>query len=199
MNVKFLFLAMFTIASVLPICHADETASDTDLQAVLRSQFPEYSQITGPFDYQKSSLRALDRIKGDILVGDFNSDDIIDFAAKIARPIRDDEIAQVRPSHRGEITTVQMIVTCNGQSNSEFRCYEISEATIGGIAGTLDYFDWERYLSTLDQDEQPECQSKIRSRIGSKSLSLVEPVGHCDVFYYPREDGNYDRCMYCAD
>jgi len=196
---KIFVFTFISIAFTSSVCKADDVAADFDYKAELKDHFPEYDKVIGPFEHQKSSLNALERLKDGVLVGDFNADDITDFAAKISRPIRDDEVAQSYPSNRSIIKTVQMIVVCNGQDNSNYRCYELSEEKIGGISGTLDQFDWEWYLSTLHSEDQPACQEMIRSRIGLESLSLVEPVGHCDVFYYPREEGNYDKCMFCAD
>jgi hypothetical protein len=196
-----------TLIALSCVCNpswADDNTQFDEMRTVLLSHFPDYDEIVGTWnkDYV-SSMRSPDNFVNDILVGDFNSDDISDFAAMLRRPLSTDEIAQISERHRDRITTTYVIVVCDGYvaspSKTGYRCYEIGGPKTGGIQGSLDYMDWEWYLSTLREGEYPACEAAIQTRVGMKSLSLMQPLGLCDVFFHPKEDGGYLACMFCAD
>ena len=192
------------LASVVSVSFAEQDTQFELMKRVLLENFPEHKAIVGPWDDGEFPVREFpgDFVNG-ILVGDFNSDGASDFAAKLARPLTQVEIEQIHPSLHDRMSTAEIVVVCDAHVEDsiakDYRCYEIVGQKIGGIHATLDYDDWEWYLGTLEEDDQPVCQLAIKSRIGSKSLSLFEVNGHCDTFFYPNRDGGYHKCMFCAD
>lgn len=174
------------------------------MRAVLIENFPEYDEVVGPWGDREVALRkSPDSFVKGILVGDFNSDGRPDFAAKLSRPLSAEELEPIQPSLRERIATAEILVVCNAHSENQnatdYRCYELVSPEIGGIHGSLDFMEWEWYLQTLEEEDQPKCQAEIKTRVGTKSLSLLQPYGHCDTFFYPKKDGGYDECMFCAD
>ena len=192
------------LACLIGVSFAGQSTKPELMKAVLLTNFPEHMDVVGPWDEGETALREYpgDFVNG-ILVGDFNSDGTSDFAAKLARPLTPEETKSIHPSLRDRMTTAEIVVVCDAQekaaSAKDFRCYKLVGQAIGGIHATLDYMDWEWVLGTLEDEEQPACQAAIRSRAGTKSLSLIEPNGHCDTYFYPREGGGYDECTFCAD
>ncbi len=184
------------LASVVSVSFAGQDTQIDLMRAFLLANFPEHDAIVGPWDDGEFPVRDFpgDFVNG-ILVGDFNSDGASDFAAKQARPLTTDEMEQIHPSVRDRMTTAEIVVVCDAQGEDstakDYRCYELVGQKIGGIHATLDFMGWEWVLGTLEEDDQPACQSAIKSRIGSKSLSLLEVHGHCDTFFYPNVDGGY--------
>lgn len=148
-----------------------------------------------------------DSFLGDVLFGDFNFDGVIDYSAKLTRPITDAELAELPVRHRDTIKVVGVVVVCTGldadDTSSDFRCSELTKERLGGSDGWLDLIDTTKWLDDLENESEEygnsDCPAKLRSPAGQKILSLVEPTGHCDAFFYPIDSGGYGRCFYCAD
>ena len=174
--------------------------------AALNKAYPEYSVMQWP-DSMRGYRKSPENFVEDILFGDFNFDDVTDFSAKLTRPPTEDELSAVPERHREAIQTVGLVVVCDGIGtngpNTRFRCTELSDEEIGGNYGWLDLTEWTRWVDNLVHEEDvynnPECPRELKAQSGKKLLSLVEPIGHCDAFFYPIDSGGYGRCEYCAD
>ncbi len=174
--------------------------------AALNKAYPEYSVLQWPSSmrgYRKSPENFVE----DILFGDFNFDGVTDFSAKLTRAPTRDELSAMPERHREAIHAVGLVVVCDGLvtdgPNARFRCTELSDEKLGGNYGWLDLTEWTRWVDGLNNEEDvfynPECPRELKARSGEKLLSLVEPIGHCDAFFYPIDSGGYGRCEYCAD
>ena len=187
----------------------DDLNKDPDLQefrAALGDVYPEYSVYEWPASmrgYRKSP----DSFVGDVLLGDFNFDGEIDYSAKLTRPLTDDELADLPVRHHDTINVVGVVVVCDGSNENstsgDFHCTELTKERLGGSDGWLDLIDLTIWLDDLENQSEEygnsDCPAKLRSPSGQKILSLVEPIGHCDAFFYPIDSGGYGRCFYCAD
>jgi hypothetical protein len=174
--------------------------------AALEKAYPDYSVYQWP-DSMRGYRRFPANFVGDILFGDFNFDDVIDFSAKLTRPPTDDELSAVPERHREAIQVLGLVVVCDGfvadGRITEYRCTELSNEELGGNYGWLDLTEWAGWGDDLNHEEDvfnnPNCPRELNARSGERLLSLVEPIGHCDAFFYPVDNGGYGRCEYCAD
>lgn len=180
-------------------CVASEDLSDEQIKTALTNHYPEYNKVVRLGDRSEASSDSVEGLSDAVVIGDFNSDNLTDFAVTISRPLREDEASRLSAIHRDTIKTVAKAVVCDRQSEAVFQCYELVDDSLGGIHADLSFLDWESYLSTIIESDQPFCYAKIRSTIGTKLLSLIQPNGLCDILFYPRDGGGYDRCMFCAD
>ena len=177
-----------------------------DFHAALNKTYPEYSIFQWP-DSMRGYRKSPENFIDDILFGDFNFDNVTDFSAKLTRAPTEDELSALPERHRETIQAVGLVVVCDGIAtdgpNTKFRCTEISDEVLGGIYGWLDFTEWTRWVDGLNDEEDvfynPECTRELKARSGEKLLSLVEPIGHCDAFFYPIDSHGYGRCEYCAD
>jgi hypothetical protein len=191
------FLTVIVIIVFICGCRPNSDSAATDSASVLLESFPGYAEIISPRDYEAPSIRALGNYDDGVLVADFNSDDVHDFAAKIRRPLTVTETGTIRERDRESVTFADAIVACNGPPASGGSCFELVKPTIGGIAGVLDFFVWEADAQSLESP--PECASKVDARSGQKLLTLVEVHGLCATVFLPLDGGGYDSCVYCAD
>ena len=186
-----------------------DSCEDLDLRgflAALNEAYPDYSVYVWPESmrgYRKSQANFV----GDVLFGDFNFDGVTDFSAKLTRPLTDDEISELPEHQHTTVKMVGVVVVCDGleadASSQAFRCFELSKEEVGGNYGWLDLTDLTIWLDDLENKSEeygnPDCPAKLNSPSQQKFLSLVEPIGHCDAFFYPNDGGGYGRCFYCAD
>ena len=178
-------------------CRPNSDSVATDSTSILLDNFPSYAEIVSPRDYEAPSIRARGSYDDGVLVADFNSDNIPDFAAKIRRPLTATEIETIRDRDRESAIFADAIVACDGPVASGSSCFELVKPTIGGIAGVLDFFEWEADEQSLESP--PECASKVDARSGQKLLTLVEVHGLCATVFLPLDSGGYNSCVYCAD
>ena len=151
--------------------------------------------------------KSLENFVDDFLFGDFNFDGVTDFSAKLTRAPTEDELSIVPERHREAIQSVGLVVVCDGLvadgPNATFHCTELSDEDLGGNYGWLELTDWTSWANDPNDLEgvfyNPECPRELIALSGKKLLSLVEPIGHCDTFFYPIDSGGYGRCEYCAD
>lgn len=191
------------------------SVSDEDLQkvldrrgfhAALNEAYPDYSVYDWP-ESMRGYRKSPTNFAGDVLFGDFNFDGAIDFSAKLTRPLTDDELAALPERHQETINMVGVVVVCDGLEvdglSKGFRCSELSKEELGGNYGWLDLTDLTVWVDDLESEREEygnsDCPAKLKSPSGQKVLSLVEPIGHCDAFFYPIDGGGYGRCVYCAD
>jgi hypothetical protein len=170
-------------------CRSNSDSVAADRKSVLLDNFPSYAEIVSPRDDEAPSIRAL--------VADFNSDNIPDFAAKLRRPLTAAETETIREKDHESVTFADAIVACNGSPDPGGSCFELVKPTIGGIAGVLDFFEWEADEQSLESP--PICASKVDARSGQNVLTLVEVHGLCAMVFLPLDGGGYDSCVYCAD
>lgn len=177
-----------------------------EFRVALSKAYPGYSEYQWPASmrgYRQSPANFID----DVLFGDFNFDGVIDYSAKLTRPITDDELADLPARHHDTIKVVGVVVVCDGldsgDASGSFRCSQLTQERLGGSDGWLDLIDLTVWLDDLENESEEygnsDCPNKLRTPAGQKLLSLVEPIGHCDAFYYPIDSGGYGRCFYCAD
>ena len=184
----------------------DTEASLQEFHAALGEAYPDYSILEWP-DSMIGYRQSPENFVGDVLFGDFNFDGVIDYSAKMTRPVTDDELAELPARHREIIMVVGVVVACDGSNDNGreelFRCSELTDERLGGSNGWLDLTDLTIWLDDLEGRSEAygnsDCPAKLKSPSGQKVLSLVEPIGHCDTFFYPKDGGGYGRCMYCAD
>lgn len=199
---------LILLSAVTAGCESDasEPLDMQTIQHALHESYPDYTVQRWPEDmrsYRKSPANFV----GDILVGDFNFDGVADFSAKLVRSPTHDELLAVPERHRSEIKVVGLIVVCDGRQavdqRHEFRCTAVSDEQLGGNYGWLDFTEWTISVDSLAEEEEvnqnPECLEKLKAGSGKKMLSLLEPIGHCDAFLYPKSGGSYGICQYCAD
>jgi len=136
------FLTGFVIVVFVCGCRPNSDSAATDNASILLDNFPSYTEIISPRDYEAPSIRAIGSYDDGVLVADFNSDNIPDFAAKVRRPLTGAETETIREKERQSITFADAIVACNGPPASDGSCFELVKPTIGGIAGVLDYIEW---------------------------------------------------------
>ena len=191
------FLTGIVIVVFVCGCRSNSDSAATDDASFLLDNFPSYAEIISPRDNEAPSIRALGSYDDGVLVVDFNSDNIPDFAAKIRRPLTATETETVREKDRESVTFADAIVACNGPVVSDGSCFELVKPTIGGIAGVLDFFEWEADAQSLESP--PECASEVDAWSGQKLLTLVEIHGLCATVFLPLDGGGFDSCVYCAD
>ena len=176
------------------------------IHSVLQHAYPNYSILQWPNE-MRGYRESPDDFVGDFLFGDFNFDGVIDFSAMLTRDLSKDELASVPERHREHIQRVGLTVVCDGSidagSTTRFSCARLTDEKLGGQYGWLDLTDLTIWIDDLkkqsEQQDNPDCPVQLRSPSGQKFLSLVQPIGHCDAFYYPIDSGGYGRCEYCAD
>jgi hypothetical protein len=187
----------------------DDLSKAPDLQgfrAALSDAYSEYSVFEWPAS-MRGHRKSPENFVSDVLFGDFNFDGAMDYSAKLTRPLTDDELADLPERHRDTINVVGVVVVCNGpnkdSTSDELHCTELTKERLGGSDGWLDLIDLTIWLDDLENQSEEygnvDCPAKLRSPSGQNILSLVEPIGHCDAFFYPIESGGYGRCFYCAD
>ena len=191
------FLTGFVIVVFVCGCRPNSDSAATDNTSILLDNFPSYAEIISPRDNEAPSIKALGSYDDGVLVADFNSDNTPDYAAKIRRPLTATETETIREKERESVTFADAIVACNGSPASDGSCFELVKPTIGGIAGVLDFFEWEDDEQSLESP--PDCASKVDARSGQKLLTLVEVHGLCATVFLPLDGGEYDSCVYCAD
>ena len=191
-----LLTSMVVVAFVCG-CDSSSDSGAAGGQSILFENFPSYTEIVSPRDDEAPSLKAYGSYDNGVLVADFNSDNIPDFAAKLRRPLTAAETETIREENRESVTFADVIVACNGSPDSEGSCFELVKPAIGGIAGVLDFFEWEADQQSLESP--PMCASKVDARGGQKLLTLVEVHGLCATVFLPLDGGGYDGCAYCAD
>ena len=177
-----------------------------DFHATLNKTYPEYSVLQWP-ESMRGYRKSPENFVEDILFGDFNFDNVTDFSVKLTRAPTEGELSAVPERHRETIQAVGLVVVCDGivtdGPTTKFRCTELSDEVLGGNYGWLDFTEWTRWVDSLNHEEDvffnPVCTHELKTRSGEKLLSLVEPIGHCDAFFYPMDSGGYGRCEYCAD
>lgn len=196
--------------SVIATADSDDTfiaPSDTEKYSdVLQREYPEYSLFDWPNE-MRGYRESPEQFIGDLLFGDFNFDGVLDFAAMLSRGLSEDELAEIPERHREHIRRLGLTIVCNGVNeagvNTEFTCTTLTDEELGGNNQWLDLTDVTIWIDDLEDESETynnrDCPSRLRSPAGEKFLSLVQPVGHCDAFYYPLDSGGYGRCMYCAD
>lgn len=192
-----LFLTCMIVVPFVYGCRSDSGSVAADSKSVVLDNFPSYAEIISPRDYEAPSIRAIGSYDDGVLVADFDSDNIPDFAAKVRRPLTATETETIREKDRESVTFADAIVACNGPPASDDSCFELVKPTIGGISGVLDFFEWEDDEQSLESP--PECAPKVDARSGQKSLTLVEVHGLCATVFLPLDGGGYDSCVYCAD
>jgi hypothetical protein len=174
--------------------------------AALNKAYPEYSIFQWPDSMRGYRVSPANFVE-DVLFGDFNFDDVTDFSAKLIRAPTEKELSALPPRYREAYKVVGLVVVCDGLvtdgRNPRFRCTEISDEEQGGNSGWLDLTEWTTLVDYLSREENlynnPECPRELKAQSGKKLLSLVEPIGHCNAFFYPLDSGGYGRCEYCAD
>ena len=175
-------------------------------RTALSETYAEYSVYEWPSSmrgYRKSP----DSFVGDVLFGDFNFDGVLDYSAKLTRPLSDDELWELPVRQHDTIKVAGVVVVCDGPNpdgtSGDYRCFELTKERLGGSHGWLDLIDISIWLDDLENQSEEygnsDCPAKLKPPSGEKILSLVEPIGHCDAFFYPVEGGGYGRCFYCAD
>ena len=207
-------VVLYALAGAI-LLFANASASDEDLHkdldlrgfhAALNEAYPDYSVYEWP-DSMRGYRKSPANFVGDVLFGDFNFDGAIDFSAKLTRPLTDDELAALPEHHHETIKMVGVVVVCDGLEvdglSKGFRCSELSKVELGCNYGWLYLTDLTVWLDDLENRSEEygnsDCPAKLKSPSGKKLLSLVEPIGHCDAFFYPIDSGGYGRCFYCAD
>lgn len=174
--------------------------------AALNEAYPEYSIFLWP-DSMRAYRVSPENFVEDVLFGDFNFDGVTDFSAKLTRTPTEKELSALPERYRETYKAVGLIVVCDGLvtdgPNPRFHCTEISDEELGGNYGWLDLTEWTELADHLIGEENlynnPECPRELEAQSGKNLLSLVEPIGHCNAFFYPIDSGGYGRCMYCAD
>lgn len=188
------------IVSLSPL-YACKTDGTPDYLAVIRANFPDYW-------LREQSSQIQPTHNDDILIGDFNSDGIQDFAAVLIRKILPSELQRLPERHRNEVTIVGLAVACNGvvdaNDRTGYECSEIAGPKIGGIFSELQYREWSEQLHGWsgfqgNPEQSAACDAALKQRVGTNSLSLIETIGHCDTYFYPSNDSSYVSCMYCSD
>jgi len=214
MNKRASTSTVFTLAGIVLLltiaagCDAgsSEQPNIQGIHAALNKAYPEYSVMQWP-DSMRGYRESPENFVGDILVGDFNFDGVTDFSAKLTRPPTDHELSEMPERHREAIQVVGLVVVCDGlaadEPNKRFRCNALSDEELGGNYGWLDLTEWTVSVDDLAEEQEvydnPECPHELTIRSGKKLLSLVQPIGHCNAFFYPINGGGYGRCEYCAD
>jgi hypothetical protein len=185
---------------------SSEPPTSENFLVALGSAYPDYSIREWP-DSMRGYRKSPENFVGDILFGDFNSDGVTDLSAMLTRAPTENDLKLLPERHRDEIQAVELVVVCDGLvadgPDMEFHCSELSQEMIGGVYGQLDFVDWTRWIDglVLEEDERNNstCLKALNDRSGMKSLSLLEPIGHCNTFFYPLDSNGYGGCEYCAD
>ena len=199
-------LVLLLVAGAGCEASTSEQSNIDRFSTVLRKAYPEYSVLQWP-DSMRGYRESPEHFVNDVLFGDFNFDGVADFSAMLTRPPTEDELSAVPERHRDSIQAVGLVVVCDGlvadDPNTEFHCTELSEEELGGNYSWLDLTQRTMWVNGLSHEEDeynnPQCSVELKARSGQKLLSLVQPIGHCETFFYPITDGGYDRCEYCAD
>ncbi len=168
---------------------------------VLKARYPEFQVIAPYSEKVKEYYARSDEYLGDLLVGDFNSDGIEDFAAIMTRSIHDEELEEISRS-REQVDNVGQVVVCDG-GESEFQCSSIYGPKPGNVYWELDFEFWSESLystsSVADGQEPNLCATEQKKRLNTKTLALLQAIGLCDTYFFPKSDGGYGSCRYCAD
>ena len=163
--------------------------------AVLNKYYPGF-EVVGPFldphDESRSYRRSPESFVGEILVGDFNFDGVVDFAAGL---IEEGGVAKARSGEKPDGLTV----VCSGVPDNDYQCTTLVELRPFGFHTYLDLLDWTPWLDMLEQQENRECSVQLETHTNQKFLTIIEPYGLCDTLYYQESDGTYEGCRYCAD
>jgi hypothetical protein len=196
-------LGTFLLVTSSAFAGGDDLPDSAVVLDVLQSSFPDYDRIASLSDYERSPIQHLGGWEKNILFGDFNADGAIDFAAKLTRDLKPEELEQISERYRGQIQNVDIVIVCNGPFSSAdmkpFKCFEIVGPEIGGFAYLLDTVTWQWNEQFLHEGDSEECRTSINANLGKKSLSLVQPNGLCNVYLYSSESGIYRQCMFCGD
>lgn len=185
------------------IVFASVHSDSVEYLAALADQYPAFEvvgPIFGPDGDRRGDLRSPEDFVDDILIGDFNSDGVTDFAAALI------EKGAVRAALDGG-SPVGFAVVCNGDesrgSATTFHCTQMTEIRPHGFRAEIDLMNWTPWLDLLlsrnPHPNNPECPIYLKATASQKLLSIVSPYGLCDTFYYPLDGAEYGTCTYCAD
>ena len=199
---------VFLLLSTIALCEIRASAQPDaqEFHTTLKKAYPDYSVLQWP-DEMRGYRNSLENFVDDFLFGDFNFDGVTDFSAKLTRAPTEDELSTVPERHREAIQSVGLVVVCDGLvtdgPNATFHCTELSDEHFNGNRGWLDLTDWRSWANDPNDLDSvfynQECPRELKALPGKKLLSLVEPIGHCDTFFYPIDSGGYGRCEHCAD
>lgn len=193
------FLPLALVLTAFPgMSGSAEELTFSRIQAELEKHYPEYA-VVEPKERVVERLASPGNYRQGVLVGDFNSDGVSDFAAILRRPVREDEKKELSDLKRERETGFQMAIACNGQRDDGFLCSELVEPEVRIVRGTLDYkaWEWPQGRIYINKGTRELCREKISSRKEAKSLSLVEPYGYCESLFYPVNGGEYKTCRFC--
>ena len=205
-------IALLTVLLNSSISMADTNSvftvplSTERFQSVLEREYPDYSLFDWPSE-MRGYRESPEHFVGDFLFGDFNFDGVLDFSVMLSRGLSEDELAEIPERYREDVRRLGLTVVCNGtndvSSTTEFSCTTLTDEELGGNIKWLDLTDLSIWRDDLEEQSEaynnPDCPSQLRSPTGEKFLSLVQPVGHCDAYFYPIDNEGYGRCEYCAD
>lgn len=172
-----------------------------DFHEALAADYADY-WIAGATADERARRHSPEAFNGDVVTADVNGDGIDDFAAVLARAATDTDLQRLPERHRDLYDMVEVVVICNGtRDSSSYRCVTVAGPEPGGIQGELDLVDWgDRSNAPAGATESGNaCAVPPGTMEDRKILSLLQPFGHCDTFFFPLTDGGYNGCTYCAD
>lgn len=132
--------AIAIVASNCTACEASENLSYEEIETALMKHYPEYDEVVSIGDRREISLDSTEHLADAVVVGDFNSDNLVDFAVTISRPIREHEASRLSAIHRDTIKKVAKAVVCDRQSEAAFQCNELTGDSLGGINADVFFY-----------------------------------------------------------